>query len=348
MKKLYRKLQDRVLAPLCARSGWASALYYGLFSERFRREARAVLLARRQHQPGDNGSYARIARLRRGVHRLEKGLSMPNPKPVFARDYVAGVVRDYVAEAAAARMDAESLRWCREVLELFFRRVTTPDEAIDRARALFATAPAVPVAVAGCMAADAGPSVPYARREAAKSTVSFDEFHALCRRRRSVRQFLPKPVDRALVDQAILAALQAPSACNRQPFVFRCFDDPEHCRRLGTLPPGASGFSGDVPLVVALIGDLSAYAEERDRHLIYVDGSLAAMQFMLALETLGLSSCSVNWPDIADKEEALARELKLPPYQRCVMFIMAGHADPEGLIPFSQKKSLDAARTYNA
>ena len=345
MKKLCRKLQERVLAPWCARSAWGSAIYYGLFSERFRREAQAVLQAKRQHVPVANGgSYARIARLRRGVHRLEKGLSMPNPKPVFARDYVGGVVRDYVAELDAGRMDAGSLRWCREVLELYFRRVTAPDAEVDHARATFAAAPA---SGRGCDTSDEGRSVPYARRDAADSKVGYEDFFALCRRRRSVRQFLPTPVDRALVDQAILAALQAPSACNRQPFFFRCYDDPERRRRLAALPPGASGFSAEVPLVVAVIGDVSAYAEERDRHLIYIDGSLAAMQFMLALETLGLSSCSVNWPDIAEKEAELARELALPAYQRCVMFIMAGHADPDGLIPFSQKKSLDAARSYN-
>lgn len=333
-----------MLAPLCARAAWSSALYYGLFSERFRREAQAVLVARRLHATGAAESYARVARLRRGVHRLEKGLSMPNPKPVFARDYVGGVVRDYAGEVAAARMDAGSLRWCREVLELFFRRVTQPDAEIDRARALFA---ATPSGAGDDTAGAGGPSVPYARRDAVESAAGYAEFFALCRRRRSVRQFLPRPVDRALVDQAILAALQAPSACNRQPFGFRCYDDPGRRSRLATLPPGASGFSADVPLVVALIGDVSAYAEERDRHLIYIDGSLAAMQFMLALETLGLSSCSVNWPDIAEKDAELARELALPAYQRCVMFIMVGHADPDGMIPFSQKKSLDAARSYN-
>lgn len=343
IRKNYRKLQERVLAPLCARAAWSSALYYGLFSERFRREAQAVLLARRQHASGSSESYARVARLRRGVHRLEKGLSMPNPKPVFARDYIGGVVSDYVGELGAARMDADSLRWCREVLELFFRRVTTPDAEIDGARALFSAAPSGAKGVA----AGAGSSVPYARRDAVASSVGYEEFFALCRRRRSVRQFLPRAVDRALVDRAILAALQAPSACNRQPFEFRCYDEAGRRSRLATLPPGASGFSADVPLVVAVIGDVSAYAEERDRHLIYIDGSLAAMQFMLALETLGLSSCSVNWPDIAEKDEELARELALPPYQRCVMFIMVGHADPDGMIPFSQKKSLDAARSYN-
>ncbi len=36
-----------------------------------------------------------------------------------------------------------------------------------------------------------------------------------------------RPVERSKIDRAIAVASQAPSACNRQPFVFRVFDDPE-------------------------------------------------------------------------------------------------------------------------
>lgn len=342
IRKTYRKLQDKVLMPLCARAAWSSALYYGLFSERFRREAHAVLVSRLHHLRGDGTSYARVALLRRNVHRLEKGLIVPNPKPVFAKDYIVPTVEAYVAEAGAARMDAESLRWCRDVLVSYFARITVPDPVVDRSRARFDAAGG-----GACGESGGTASVPYARRDSAANSVGYEEFMGLCRRRRSVRHFLARPVERQRVDQAILAALQAPSACNRQPFVFRCFDDPEKVRRLAALPPGANGFTVTPPLAIALIGDVSAYAEERDRHLIYIDGSLAAMQFMLALETLGLSSCSVNWPDIAETDRALAAELGLPPHLRCVMFIMVGHADEQGMIPFSQKKSLDAARSYN-
>lgn len=323
---------------------WSSALYYGLFSERFRREAHAVLAARIWHARDDGGSYARVARLRRNVHRLEKGLIALQPKPVFARDYIAATVDAYAKECELARMDEASLRWCRDVLAAYFDRVKVADAVVDCARALFVGLGGGAVAAGAGQAAG---SVPYARRDSAGGPIAYADFMGLCLRRRSVRHFTTQRVDRARVDEAISAALQAPSACNRQPFFFRCFDDPATLGRLSVLPPGANGFPVQPPLIVALIGDLSAYAEERDRHLIYIDGSLAAMQFMLALETLGISSCSVNWPDIAEKDQELARELSLPPHQRCVMFIMVGHAEEAGMIPFSQKKSLDAARSYN-
>jgi nitroreductase len=71
------------------------------------------------------------------------------------------------------------------------------------------------------------------------------------------------------------------------------------------------------------------------------------MGFMYALETLGLASSAINWPDFEPLEAKMARTLALTPSERVVMLIAVGYADPEGIIPFSQKKSLDVLRTYN-
>jgi nitroreductase len=45
-----------------------------------------------------------------------------------------------------------------------------------------------------------------------------DIFEAIARRRRSVRAFLPQPVDRATIARALSIAASAPSSCNTQPW----------------------------------------------------------------------------------------------------------------------------------
>jgi nitroreductase len=70
----------------------------------------------------------------------------------------------------------------------------------------------------------------------------------------------------------------------------------------------------------------------------YIDASLAAMQFMLALETLGLASCPINWPDVESLEQQMAVALDLPWHLRPVMLIALGYPDPTGGVPFSAKK----------
>ena len=113
------------------------------------------------------------------------------------------------------------------------------------------------------------------------------------------------------------------------------------------LPAGTKGWGPNAPVVVVLVGQLRAYFDPRDRHLIYIDGSLAAMGFMLALETLGLSSVPINWPDVASREKKLAKLLDLEPDQRAIMFMAVGYPDPDGMVAYSHKQHLDHLRVWN-
>ena len=88
-----------------------------------------------------------------------------------------------------------------------------------------------------------------------------------------------------------------------------------------------------------IVGDLSAYPYEKDRHIIYIDSALAAMQFQLALETLGLASCTINWPDIERHEKIMAQELCLEPYERPTMLLSAGYPEESASVPYSEKKT---------
>jgi iodotyrosine deiodinase len=51
-------------------------------------------------------------------------------------------------------------------------------------------------------------------------------FLALMRRRRTVRDFSPRPVPRAVIKVAVMAAASAPSGANQQPWTFVCIADP--------------------------------------------------------------------------------------------------------------------------
>ena len=71
------------------------------------------------------------------------------------------------------------------------------------------------------------------------------------------------------------------------------------------------------------------------------------MPFMMALETQGLSSSVINWPDFEPLELKMQKTIGLDPADRVVMLIAVGYPDPDGVIPYSQKKSLDTLRSYN-
>lgn len=284
-----------------------------------------------------------VVLLRRNTHRLEKGLIMRPRRDVFALDYIEETMQAYEAALKALQNGngpcPEELQWVGDVLEEYFT-VTASHPKIDPLRERFRDLPKPPRPLpARC--------IPYKRDLSHPPPVCYQELAALAQRRRSVRWFLPKPVPRELIEQAILVAAQSPSACNRQPFVFRIFDDPELVRQVASIPYGVIGYEHQIPVIVVVVGQLRHFFDARDRHLIYIDAALAAMSFVFALETLGLSSCCINWPDLPDREKKMAELLKLAPDERPIMLIALGWPDPEGLVPRSVKKPLELLRSYN-
>ncbi len=321
---------------------WPASLCYAFFSGAFGREHRAVLAGKHIHQKERDRQQGNSATLRRNIHRLEKGLSMPNRRQVFALDFITETVAQYQRLVAPGAADKEELWWSRDVLVNYFA-VVDDVPVVSAARKRFESF--APLAHATVSTA---PKVPRPRGTPGPSPVDYDHFLQLCHRRESVRWFTDQTVDRALIDQALQAGIQAPSACNRQPFRFEFFDDPVAVRDVITIPGGTTGFRDQVPVVAVAIGQLRAYSDERDRHIVYIDSSLAIMGFLLALESLGLSSCTINLPDVERQERALAKRLQLAPDERPIMLIAIGYAQPKGMVPHSAKKPVATLRRWNA
>lgn len=337
---------DRLALPLASRGRRLAAAWYGILSPRFAREQRAVLAGRLAHEHHMRAAQRSSPRLRRNIHRLEKGLVMRNRRAVFAEDYIGETVEALLGAECHGALDPIEHKWATDVLDAYFA-VVGDSRPVRAARERYAARSPTAVLPAAAASDDAAAAAgtswqPYARAQGVRAELGYDAFLQLCRQRRSVRWFLPRPVPRELIEKAVAAAAQAPSACNRQPLFFRCFERPEEARRVAGIPMGTAGYAENVPALIVVLGDLSAFSDERDRHLIYIDGALAAMQLMLALETLGLASCPVNWPDIEPLERRMARELKLPPHLRPVMLIAIGYPDPAGGVAHSAKKPVAA------
>lgn len=318
---------DLAVTKILSCSGLTASLYYTFFSRQFYREHLAVLRGRLAYQQALKTPSQSSALLRRNIHRLEKGLLMRPRKAVFAADYISETVHCYVQVSNLPDFCQQELQWAFDVLSEYFAVVTdTPVIAAARASFLSVT----PL--------EKGQAVPYPQQNLPESAVTYPQLLTLFQRRRSVRWYLPQAVPQLLLTQAITAASLAPSACNRQPYQFVVLNNPQQAAAAAACAMGTTGFADNLSCLIAITGDLSAYPAERDRHVIYIDASLAAMQLMLALETLGLSSCPINWPDIEARERKLSAMLNLPYYKRVVMLLAVGYADPAGGIAYSQKK----------
>ncbi|WP_337841042.1 nitroreductase family protein [Rheinheimera sp.] len=328
-------------AGLLARSAFSASLFYW-FSPAFRREQHSVLAGRLAYQQQLHQLGKSSALLRRNIHRLEKGLIMQPRRASFASDYIMETVVIFERAVQQKSICSAELKWAADVLNRYFEVVTDTAE-IAKARSLFGQVwqqlSRELTEQVGDATQTGSSSVPYPASALPDCPIVFADLYTLYQRRRSVRWFTQQQVDPTLIRQAVNAASLAPSACNRQPYRFDLLSRPEDAAKVADLAMGTTGFAGQIPSLIAVIGDLSCYPAERDRHVIYIDASLATMQLMLALETLGLSTCPINWPDIESREKAIAQTLGLEPYQRVVMLLAIGYADPQGGVPFSQKKT---------
>jgi len=333
---------------LIAHSGFLCGFYYVVLDSSFRREQQAVVLGMLRHLNSD-GEKAVSALMRRNIHRIEKGLIMIPRKPIFGLDYISETIQsleDYV-DCKSGIIESHSdpiLDWAIDVLDTYFDLqenhpiVTNAQSHFNKIKTLYK------------LSSKTGDSSPksFAQRCADSTRIAISDFEAFVHSRRSVRWYKKEKVDRCKVDRALELAAQSPSACNRQPFHYKIFDCGELLDAVRSMPGGTGGWANNIPMVIAVVGDLSSYFNERDRHCIYIDASLSVMTFLYALQCQGISSCTINWPDVSNLERRAAKVLKLEKFERIIMLIAVGIADQEGLIPFSAKTSLNDFRMYGA
>lgn len=320
-----------------------TSLYY-TFSGDFKREQRSVLIGKLKHLYDIKNKTSNQFLLRRNIHRLEKGLLMKPMRKIFAINYLEETVtcyrallNDYYTDHSISKSE---LKWAYDVLSEYFE-VTDSHELINRMQNMFTKLKHITPEDNDLK------YVPYTRNFKEKQSVSFENLLELTRFRRSVRWFKDEKISRNIIDNALSVATLSPSACNRQPFRFRFFDEDELLNEIVKLPMGTKGYSDNIPAMAAVIGDLSAYPFERDRHLIYIDSSLSVMSFILALETQGVGSCIINWPDIETKEKNISKLLNLDEHERVIMLIGIGYPDESGKVAYSQKKDIEQLRLYN-
>ena len=337
MKRMLRAHSERAKLSLLRRSAAQPFRFCSvvLVLAEMRREATAVVWGRLFSGSGEG--RADLTELRRGVHRVEKGLIMRPRRVPFGEAIVPALVESFVGLARSGALPADDRRWAADVLSQYFAVCSGCDAGwLLRARQLFEASGA----------ANAAPAVvPAPRSSYPPGGVDLAQLEALAVRRRSVRWFEDRPVDPAAVDRALLVAAQAPSACNRQNLRFHLVYGRAGAQEVLDVVGGTKGFSHQVPAVAVVIGRLAGYRHTFDRHAIYVDGGLAAMGFLYALETQGLSSCCINFPDVGAQDRAIRTALGLRPDEQVIMLIALGHADPTGLVPASKKRGLESLRS---
>ncbi len=132
-------------------------------------------------------------------------------------------------------------------------------------------------------------------------------FRSLVQKRRSIRRFLPKRVEREKIIMCIEAARVAPSADNVQPWRFLVIDDPALKERFSKVAFSGiysiSKFASKAPVLILILARLDIIANRIGRQIqgiqfYLIDIGIAGEHIVLQAEELGLGTCWIGWFNI--------------------------------------------------
>lgn len=190
------------------------------------------------------------------------------------------------------------------------------------------------------------------------------------RRRRSVRAFSPRPVPRAVLEHALLAAGTAPNGANLQPWRFVVVGDPEVKRRIreeaereerefylhkappewleALAPLGTDEhkpFLETAPWLVAIFAETHGVLPDgRKVKHYYVQESVGIATGILitALHHAGLATLTHTPSPMGFLNTVLGR----PAHERPFLLLVVGHPDPGAEVPDIRKKPLEDIATF--
>lgn len=161
----------------------------------------------------------------------------------------------------------------------------------------------------------------------------------LLRNRRSIRQYLDRPIEAQKIDLLKEAALRAPSSRNIDPWEFIFVDDRTTLEKLAACKPHGAAFLEGAPLGIVVCGD------DTQSDVWIEDCSIASILVQMAAQSMGLGSCWVQvrkrmYDDQISAEHYIRNVLSIPEHVRVESIVAVGYpAEQRAPLPFEELKT---------
>lgn len=153
---------------------------------------------------------------------------------------------------------------------------------------------------------------------------SHNPFIDLLRCRRSVRRFLPHPIEPEKIELLKEAVLRSPSSRNFDPWQFIFITDKHRLQSLSRLKPHGAEFLAEAALGIVVLGD------EAQSDVWVEDCSIASILALLAAQSIDLGGCWVQvrnrlYDQAITSEDYVRQVLELPEHLRVLSVIGIGY-----------------------
>ena len=173
------------------------------------------------------------------------------------------------------------------------------------------------------------------------------------RLRRSVRNFIDKPVETDKIIMCLEAARLAPSACNSQPWNFIVVNDRQLKDKLCDAAfkgiHAFNSFCKTAPVIVVVITEKSKFIARigewlRGTKYCLIDIGIACEHFVLQAEELNLGTCWIGWFD----EGAVKSTLGIPRRKKIDVLIALGYYDRDKLGSEHGRDTIEEIVSFNS
>ena len=175
----------------------------------------------------------------------------------------------------------------------------------------------------------------------------------LLEHRKSVRDFLDRPVEREKIMTCLQAARIAPSASNSQPWKFIVVDDSQLKNKLCNAAFSGiysfNSFCKAAPVIVAIVSEKSKFLARiggmfRGTQYYLIDIGIAGEHLVLQAEDLGLGTCWIGWFD----EGAVKSILNVPEGKKIDVLIALGYYDRQKVSSEHNREPMDKIASFNS
>lgn len=287
---------------------------------------------------GDLSELQLEGRIIANYHVLEKGLSMPEFRPLFGVPMVKRLIQ-------LTKQGASKYNWnCNvnyltavAVIQKYMERHeqlsidlsdSYSEEEINYGKELSCE-------VSVKSGSEDHGSVSYF----SKSDSNFDD---LAKSRHSCRVFKREvAIDITRIEEVVEIARFTPSVCNRQCWRVNVYDDKESIDDLLRIQNGNRGFGHTIPMIIAISCNLNVFDGYHERNQAYIDGGLFSMSLMYALQHKKLGAVPLCWL-VDGRRDDEAREVGLiPENEVIIMLIGVGEPVEEFSAPASQRRQVE-------
>jgi len=147
-------------------------------------------------------------------------------------------------------------------------------------------------------------------------------------KRRSVRNYLPNPIEKEKLEQILRAAMQAPSARNQRPWRFLVVTDRKELDRLADAAPNLSRLKDAQAAIFTFFDKENLTAPL----FVQQDLSGATMNIMLQATELGIGTCWLGMYPNTERTEPVNKALGTPKNLEIFSVVTLGYPkDPDTL-----------------